>query len=188
MRDGEGQANMSRPDVVQQRPDVRTGTLALTGANGSISTPPLKNNTGTLLGNLTNVTVNVYNQSTGALVARKAGLTSDSAGVVTFTDAAIIVGTVYAYEIVTPSNGRRLPTGTATFLKRARPKPQVTAVFVEQGGKTTLAATVLYPTPEVRDAVIKSGMEHGAAKTYDKLAELLVAGEVRLMETAGMDS
>jgi uncharacterized protein YndB with AHSA1/START domain len=52
---------------------------------------------------------------------------------------------------------------------------QVTRVFVEQGGKTTLTATVLYPSKEVRDAVIKSGMEHGAAESYDKLAELLAA-------------
>ncbi len=50
---------------------------------------------------------------------------------------------------------------------------QVTAVFTEEGGKTTLMATVLYPSRDVRDAVIKSGMEHGAAETYDKLAELL---------------
>ena len=50
---------------------------------------------------------------------------------------------------------------------------QVTAVFVEEGGRTTLAATVLYPSREVRDAVIQSGMEHGAAESYDKLAELL---------------
>ena len=52
---------------------------------------------------------------------------------------------------------------------------QVTAVFIEQGGKTTLTATVLYPSREVRDAVINSGMEHGAAESYDKLAELLAA-------------
>jgi uncharacterized protein YndB with AHSA1/START domain len=50
---------------------------------------------------------------------------------------------------------------------------QVTAVFVEAGGKTTLTATILYPSKEVRDAVIHSGMEHGAAESYDKLAELL---------------
>jgi len=50
---------------------------------------------------------------------------------------------------------------------------QVTAVFVEQSGKTTMAATVLYPSKEVRDAVIQSSMEHGAAESYDKLAELL---------------
>jgi uncharacterized protein YndB with AHSA1/START domain len=51
----------------------------------------------------------------------------------------------------------------------------VTAVFVEQGGKTTLTATIVYPSQVVRDAVINSGMEHGAAESYDKLAELLAA-------------
>ncbi|HEV3197171.1 MAG TPA: SRPBCC family protein [Bryobacteraceae bacterium] len=51
---------------------------------------------------------------------------------------------------------------------------QVTAVFVEEGGKTTLTATVLYPSPEVRDIVLKTGMEHGAAESYDRLAEILV--------------
>ena len=56
---------------------------------------------------------------------------------------------------------------------------QVTAVFVEQGGKTTLTATVLYPSREVRDAVIQSGMEHGAAESYDRLAELLAPAEAR---------
>jgi uncharacterized protein YndB with AHSA1/START domain len=50
---------------------------------------------------------------------------------------------------------------------------QVTTVLTEHAGKTTLTATVLYPSKEVRDAVIQSGMEHGAAESYDKLAELL---------------
>ena len=59
---------------------------------------------------------------------------------------------------------------------------QVTAVFVEQAGKTTLTATVLYPSQEVRDAVIKSGMEHGAAESYDRLAELLQSAEARSIE------
>jgi uncharacterized protein YndB with AHSA1/START domain len=52
---------------------------------------------------------------------------------------------------------------------------QVTSVFSEQDGKTTLTATVLYPSEEVRDIVIQSGMEHGAAESYDKLAELLAS-------------
>ena len=52
---------------------------------------------------------------------------------------------------------------------------QVTTVLVEQGGKTTLTATVLYESREIRDAVIQSGMEHGAAESYDKLAELLAS-------------
>ena len=54
----------------------------------------------------------------------------------------------------------------------------VTTVLVEERGRTTLKATVLYPSQEIRDAVIKSGMEHGAAETYDKLAELLASQRV----------
>ena len=49
----------------------------------------------------------------------------------------------------------------------------VTAVLTESDGQTTLTATVLYESREIRDAVIKSGMEHGAAESYDKMAELL---------------
>jgi uncharacterized protein YndB with AHSA1/START domain len=51
----------------------------------------------------------------------------------------------------------------------------VTAVFTEQAGKTTLTATILYPSQMVRDIVIQSGMEHGAAESYDRLAELLAS-------------
>jgi uncharacterized protein YndB with AHSA1/START domain len=60
---------------------------------------------------------------------------------------------------------------------------QVTAVLTEQGGKTTLTATVLYPSPEVRDIVLKTGMEHGAAESYDKLAELLASADVPAVES-----
>jgi len=48
----------------------------------------------------------------------------------------------------------------------------VTTVPVEQGGKTTLTSTVLYPSQEVRDAVLNSGMERGVAESYDELADL----------------
>jgi uncharacterized protein YndB with AHSA1/START domain len=51
----------------------------------------------------------------------------------------------------------------------------VTAVWAEDRGKTTLTATIRYPSQEVRDAVINSGMEHGAAESYDKLAEVLAS-------------
>ena len=54
---------------------------------------------------------------------------------------------------------------------------QVSSVFVEKDGKTTFTATVLYYSKEVRDAVIQSGMEHGAAECYDRLAELLAETE-----------
>jgi len=52
---------------------------------------------------------------------------------------------------------------------------QVTAVFTEEGGRTTLRATVLYASKEVRDIVLASGMDHGAAECYDRLAEILAA-------------
>jgi uncharacterized protein YndB with AHSA1/START domain len=50
----------------------------------------------------------------------------------------------------------------------------VTTVLTEQDGTTTLTATCEYPSQEIRDAVIASGMEHGAAESYDRLADLLV--------------
>lgn len=52
---------------------------------------------------------------------------------------------------------------------------QVTTVFTEKEGVTTLTATILYPSREIRDIVIQTGMEHGAAESYDKLAELLAS-------------
>jgi uncharacterized protein YndB with AHSA1/START domain len=48
-----------------------------------------------------------------------------------------------------------------------------TVVLVEERGKTTMINTVLYDSQMTRDAVIKSGMEHGAAESFDKLAEYL---------------
>lgn len=49
----------------------------------------------------------------------------------------------------------------------------VTTVFTEEGGKTRLRVTALFPSVEVRDMVLKTGMERGAALSYDRLEELL---------------
>lgn len=54
----------------------------------------------------------------------------------------------------------------------------VTSLLTESEGRTTLTVTVLSPSREVRDAVIAHGMEHGAAESYDKLAELLAETQV----------
>lgn len=82
---------------------------------GVLVTPPLKNNTGTLLANLTGVVVNIYHASTGALIVRKSGQTSDASGAVTINDVALVPGTSYAYEVdlSAASLGRRLPVGVA---------------------------------------------------------------------------
>jgi uncharacterized protein YndB with AHSA1/START domain len=49
----------------------------------------------------------------------------------------------------------------------------VTNVLTEDGGRTTFTSTMRFPSQEVRDMLIKSGMTRGADETYDKLAEVL---------------
>jgi len=49
----------------------------------------------------------------------------------------------------------------------------VTMTFVEAAGKTTMTQKVLYSSQAARDAALKTGMEHGAATSYDRLAEML---------------
>jgi uncharacterized protein YndB with AHSA1/START domain len=51
----------------------------------------------------------------------------------------------------------------------------VTLVFTEDAGKTTMTQTVLYSSQSARDGALKTGMEHGAAMSYDRLAELLTS-------------
>ena len=50
----------------------------------------------------------------------------------------------------------------------------VTTVLTEIDRRTTFQSTILFPSQEVRDIVVKAGLEHGAAESYTKLAELLV--------------
>ena len=62
----------------------------------------------------------------------------------------------------------------------------VTSKFIQEAdGYTTLIATIRYASKDIRDAVIKSGMEHGAAESYDKLAELLTSTDLLDMRVAG---
>jgi uncharacterized protein YndB with AHSA1/START domain len=49
----------------------------------------------------------------------------------------------------------------------------VTSELVEEGAATRLIATVRYPSLEVRDAVIASGMSRGAGISYDRLEDLV---------------
>jgi uncharacterized protein YndB with AHSA1/START domain len=49
----------------------------------------------------------------------------------------------------------------------------VTSELTEEDGKTRLTATVRYPSLEVRDMVIRSGMARGAGISYDRLEDLV---------------
>jgi uncharacterized protein YndB with AHSA1/START domain len=51
----------------------------------------------------------------------------------------------------------------------------VTSEFEEEGTKTRLTVTVRYPSQQVRDMVIASGMAKGAGISYDRLEDLLAA-------------
>ena len=48
-----------------------------------------------------------------------------------------------------------------------------TMTFEESDGRTTLTAVTRYKSREARDGAIATGMEAGAAETYDRLAGLL---------------
>jgi uncharacterized protein YndB with AHSA1/START domain len=48
-----------------------------------------------------------------------------------------------------------------------------TLILSEEGGKTTITQTILYPSKEARDAALKTGMTDGMAVSFDRLAEHL---------------
>ena len=62
----------------------------------------------------------------------------------------------------------------------------VMTVLVEKAGKTTLTTTVRYASREMRDQMLKSGMERGVAASYDRLAALLASHSVGASTQAGV--
>lgn len=48
----------------------------------------------------------------------------------------------------------------------------VTSVFTEENGKTRVTVDCEYPSREVRDMVASTGLEKGAALSYDRLEEV----------------
>lgn len=68
------------------------------------------------------------------------------------------------------------PPGRVVFTEFFEPFPDaesvVTALLTEEHGKTRLTATIAYPSQEVRDMVKATGMERGAAISYDRLDEV----------------
>jgi uncharacterized protein YndB with AHSA1/START domain len=81
-------------------------------------------------------------------------------------------------EVVRPE--RMVRTETFEFGCDAQAGQQVaTLVLTEQGGKTVLTLTVVYPSREARDPAIASGMERGLAAGYNRLDELLASTPAR---------
>lgn len=51
----------------------------------------------------------------------------------------------------------------------------ITSRFAEQDGRTTVTLSIVYPSQDIRDGAIKSGMESGMATSYERLERLLAA-------------
>lgn len=47
-----------------------------------------------------------------------------------------------------------------------------TLVLTEEGGRTMLALTMLFPSTETRDGALRSGMADGMAASYDRIQEI----------------
>jgi uncharacterized protein YndB with AHSA1/START domain len=71
------------------------------------------------------------------------------------------------------------PPDRVVFTEIFEPFPDavsvVTSVLTEENGKTRMVATIEYPSREVRDMVKATGMERGAAISYDRLDDLVRA-------------
>ena len=87
------------------------GTVA---AFATFTSEPLKTNNGTLQASLALDWVRLYNVTTGALVVTKTGISTNSSGVFTFTDAALTVGQTYKADWkITTTGETRMPSKAA---------------------------------------------------------------------------
>lgn len=61
---------------------------------------------------------------------------------------------------------------TETMEPHPEPGSVITSVFTDEKGKTRLTADCIYDSAEIRDMVLNSGMEKGAALSYNRLDEI----------------
>jgi len=70
-----------------------------------------------------------------------------------------------------------VPPERLVFTEIYEPFPDVesvvTSVFTEENGRTRLTVTAAYPSADVRDMVMKTGMAKGAAISYDRLEDVV---------------
>jgi len=76
------------------------------------------------------------------------------------------------FHEITPPKGL---VGTECFVEPRFGNPQwrTTLTLEEHNGKTTMTSRVVHPTKQNRDGHFNSGMEFGAAETFDRLEDLL---------------
>jgi len=94
------------------------------------------------------------------------------------------------YRYVMERDGATLPSFSGTFLEIDPPTrvvqtevfepypdagSTVTVMLAESGGKTTMTSRSLYPSKEVRDMVLATGMEKGMRESMRQLTELVAS-------------
>ena len=96
------------------------------------------------------------------------------------------VGGRYRYVFQLPKGGGFAFTGVfleigddrivhTEAMEGAPGEATVTTTLVESGGKTTMTAVMRFPSQEMRDAVLSTGMADGASESYDNLAALVAS-------------
>ena len=94
--------------------DITFSGSSTSSSSGTITTSVLKNNTGTILSSETNATAYIYVPTTGVLVVKKTGLTSNVSGIMIITDPLIVVATQYRVILVLNSGAEGMEKITAT--------------------------------------------------------------------------
>lgn len=82
-------------------------------SNGTFVSEVLKDYAGNVLVNAPLNFVRLYNDTTGALVLNKTGVSTNASGIVTFSDAALVSGTTYRVDWETSAGSRRMPRKAA---------------------------------------------------------------------------
>lgn len=81
--------------------------------NGTFTSEVLKDYAGNVLANTALNFVRLYNDTTGALVLNKTGVSTNTSGIVAFSDAALVSGTTYRVDWETSAGSRRMPRKAA---------------------------------------------------------------------------
>lgn len=89
-------------------------TYTVSAVAGTFTSEVLKDNTGALVALQTLTHFTLYDNTTGALIVRKTGLSTNSAGVVSFSDGALLAGTTYRADWLTAAGHYRMPAKAAT--------------------------------------------------------------------------
>lgn len=91
------------------------GSITSVGSttNGTFTSEVLKDYAGNVLASTALNFVRIYNDTTGALVLNKTGVSTNGSGIVTFSDAALVAGTTYRVDWETAAGSRRMPRKAA---------------------------------------------------------------------------